>query len=125
MENEDLAQTLGTVENEMLEFKESSKNASTRDEIGRTICAMANDLTGVGGGDILVGVDDQGKPLDEVDVSDGVLLALAAFRDDGRILDVSKSALMNVLHVGQPTADRIHATLADDGGEEPDAYERR
>ncbi|MFI9580306.1 hypothetical protein ACIHCQ_00265 [Streptomyces sp. NPDC052236] len=31
---------------------------------------MANDLCGRGGGDILVGVDDQGEPVDGVDTSD-------------------------------------------------------
>lgn len=48
---------------------------------------MANDLPGKGGGDILIGVNDDGTPSDDVDTSDRALLALTDLRDDGRILD--------------------------------------
>ncbi len=50
------------------------------------ICALANDLPRHGGGDLLVGVNDSGEPVD-IDVTDRLLLTLAEFRDDGRIID--------------------------------------
>lgn len=81
---DDLAELLGTQEHVGLEFKRNAKDGKV---IGRTICAFANDLAGIGGGDLLIGVDDDGKPVDEVDLSDRALLALTEFRDDGRILD--------------------------------------
>lgn len=84
----DLAQTLGTLETPTLEFKSTAKRAGKRgDAIGNAVCAMANDLAGRGGGDILIGVDDHGRPVDGVDTSDTALRALTDLRDDGRILD--------------------------------------
>ncbi|WP_267888253.1 hypothetical protein [Streptomyces sp. NRRL S-4] len=35
---------------------------------------MANDLVGKGGGDILVGVADDGTPVDDVDAGDRTLI---------------------------------------------------
>lgn len=80
----DLASLLGRQETSALEFKESSRD---RDAIGHAICALANDLDSKGGGDLLIGVNDKGLPVQEVDASDRALLALTDFRDDGRILD--------------------------------------
>lgn len=87
MTSEDLADVLGTVETAALEFKVNAKSARTQEKIGQAICAMANDLTNMGGGDILVGVDDDGEPAEGVDTSDEALRALIDYRDDGRILD--------------------------------------
>ena len=42
--------------------------------IGNAVCAMANDLCGHRGGDVLIGVDDKGHPVDVVDLSDRALL---------------------------------------------------
>ncbi|MFJ8861280.1 ATP-binding protein [Streptomyces sp. NPDC102451] len=84
----DLADTLGTCETPALEFKRTAKREGKRgDAIGNAVCAMANDLVGKGGGDILIGVADDGTPVDDVDVSDRALLALTDLRNDGRILD--------------------------------------
>ncbi|MFR9724829.1 ATP-binding protein [Streptomyces sp. MS19] len=84
----DLADVLGTRETTTLEFKRTARREGRRgDVIGQAVCAMANDLAGKGGGDILIGVDDDGQPVDGVDVSDRALLALTDLRDDGRILD--------------------------------------
>ncbi len=84
----DLADTLGTCETPALEFKRTAKREGRRgDAIGNAVCAMANDLVGKGGGDILIGVADDGTPLDDVDAGDRALLALTDLRDDGRILD--------------------------------------
>jgi ATP-dependent DNA helicase RecG len=80
----DLAQTLGTRETTALEFKES---AVSRDRIAEVICAFANDLACTGGGDVLIGVADDGRPSGGVDTSDRELLRLTELRDDGRILD--------------------------------------
>jgi ATP-dependent DNA helicase RecG len=80
----DLADLLGTKESACLEFKRSAKRPEV---IRRAICAMANDLAGFGGGDILVGVADNGEPTEEADLSDRAQLALTDMRDDGLILD--------------------------------------
>ncbi|MFE5600706.1 helix-turn-helix domain-containing protein [Streptomyces coelicoflavus] len=60
----DLADVLGTRESATLEFKRTAKREGKRgDAIGNAVCAMANDLAGKGGGDILIGVadDDPGR----------------------------------------------------------------
>lgn len=81
----DLADLLGTQESVCLEFKQSSKN---RDALGQVVCAFANDLAKTGGGDLLIGVADNGTPVAGVDTSDAELLAITDFlRDSGRILD--------------------------------------
>jgi len=80
----DLAQLLGRQESAALEFKESAGN---RDVVGQNICAFANDLAAVGGGDLLIGVADRGAPVQGVNTSDRELLALTDFRDNGLILD--------------------------------------
>jgi len=80
----DLAQLLGRRETAVLEFKQSAKD---RDAIGAVICAFANDLPSIGGGDLLIGVADNGEPTATIDTSDRELLTLTQFRDDGRILD--------------------------------------
>jgi ATP-dependent DNA helicase RecG len=80
----DLAEIIGSKESVNVEFKESAKSPS---KIGRTICAFANDIAGYGVGHLLVGVADDGTPVDKVDTSDQGLLKLAEFRDSGQILD--------------------------------------
>jgi ATP-dependent DNA helicase RecG len=45
----DLAQELGTRETAALEFKSA---VTDRDKLRKTICALANDLPNVGGGDL-------------------------------------------------------------------------
>ena len=61
--------------------------AADRDAIRKAICALANDLTGAGGGDLVIGVDKVGRPVSGVDVSDAALLRITEYRDEGRILD--------------------------------------
>jgi len=78
----DLAEQLGTREHEGLELK---RDLSSRDPIRRSICALANDLPGRGAGTLLIGVRDDGTPTG-VTVDDDLLLAVASFRDDARIL---------------------------------------
>ncbi|MFB0619150.1 helix-turn-helix domain-containing protein [Streptomyces sp. AGS-58] len=86
--SKDLADLLGTQESASLEFKRTAKREGKRgDAIGNAVCAMANDLCGHGGGDVLIGVDDKGHPVDDVALSDRALLQLTELRDDGRILD--------------------------------------
>ena len=51
------------------EFKREPKD---RDAIRKAICALANDLGGKGGGDLLIGVDRNGSPY-PVDSSDEAL----------------------------------------------------
>ena len=78
----DLAEQLGTQEHEGLEFK---RDLSSRDPIRRSICALANDLLGRGGGALLIGVEDDGTPTG-ITVDHDLLLEVTNFRDDARIL---------------------------------------
>ncbi|MFF5720190.1 ATP-binding protein [Streptomyces buecherae] len=99
----DLADILGTRESATLEFKRTAKREGKRgDAIGNAVCAMANDLSGRGGGDILIGVDDAGNPVPDVDTSDRALLALTDLRDDGRILDRPSFTVEAARFKGQP-----------------------
>ncbi|MEV6707290.1 ATP-binding protein [Micromonospora wenchangensis] len=80
----DLADLLGTQETAVLEFK---REASDRNAIRKAICALANDLPGRGGGDLLIGVDDAGRPVGGIDTSDAAILKITDYRDQGQILD--------------------------------------
>ncbi|WP_406045510.1 putative DNA binding domain-containing protein [Micromonospora sp. NBC_00898] len=80
----DLALLLGIQETAALEFK---REATDRNAIRKAICALANDLTGQGGGDLLIGVDDKGRPVGGIDTSDAALLKITEYRDQGLILD--------------------------------------
>lgn len=73
----DLADILGTQESCVLEFKQTAKD---RNAIREAICALANDLRGSGGGDLLIGVAKDGRPANDVDTSDETLLNLAQIR---------------------------------------------
>jgi ATP-dependent DNA helicase RecG len=94
----DLAQLLGTQETAALEFKQSARD---RDAIGECICAFANDLPDMGGGDLLVGVADDGVAVGTVVTSDRELRALTEFRDDGRILDRPSMTVAVGTYAGQ------------------------
>lgn len=79
----DTAQSLGRQETAALEFK---RDASDRHALRKAICAFANDLTGAGGGVLLIGVAADGTAC-HVETSDEALLAVTNLRDDGKILD--------------------------------------
>ncbi|WP_283138523.1 ATP-binding protein [Rhizohabitans arisaemae] len=79
----DLADVLGDQESMVVEFKESANDGK---KIGQAICALANDLCGRGGGDLLIGVDRHGRPLTEVRTFDSDLLKVTEHRDSGKIL---------------------------------------
>ncbi|MCF3171255.1 putative DNA binding domain-containing protein [Streptomyces violaceoruber] len=112
--DEDLADILGTCESTTLEFKRTAKREGRRgDAIATAVCAMANDLCGHGGGDILVGVDDAGDPVDGVDISDRALLALTDLRDDGRILDRPSLTVRAARYKGKPVVHlRVEASAS-------------
>lgn len=97
MERE-LATELGTRETCTLEFKRAVKHL---DVVRKAICAMANDLTNAGGGDVLIGVRDDGTVDPEVDTSDPALLNLANLRDDGKILNRPSYAVERALFGGE------------------------
>lgn len=94
----DLAVELGTRETATLEFKSSARH---RDKIAKAICALANDLPNKGGGDLLIGVNDDGTPTGTVDDSDGELLKLTEFRDGGEILDRPSLVVDRALYSGE------------------------
>ncbi|MFT2019456.1 ATP-binding protein [Streptomyces sp. 796.1] len=112
--DDDLATVLGTRETAALEFKRTAKREGKRgDAIGNAVCPMANDLCGKGGGDILIGVDDAGRPVPDVDTSDRALLALTDLRDDGRILDRPSFTVQAGRFRGEPVVRiRVEASVA-------------
>lgn len=95
----ELASELGTQETCVLEFKRVVRNL---DVIRKAVCAMANDLTGKGGGDILIGVCDDGTVEPDLDTSDKALLNLANLRDDGKILDRPSFTVEQARFNGEP-----------------------
>ncbi|MGV4885614.1 ATP-binding protein [Streptomyces viridosporus] len=106
----DLADLLGTQETSALEFKRSAKRPEA---IRRAICALANDLGGHGGGDLLIGVADSGDPVEDVDTSDRALLALTDMREDGLILDRPSMTVSVVPFKGKPVIRiRVEASAA-------------
>src|SRR5262245_35984094 len=106
----DLADLLGTQETSALEFKRAAKRPEA---IRRAICALANDLGGHGGGDLLIGVADSGEPVEDVDTSDRALLALTDMREDGLILDRPSMTVSVVPYKGKPVIRiRVEASAA-------------
>lgn len=101
--HEDLAVTLGRVETPYLEFKREVKS---RDVIRQAICALANDLSGHGGGDLLIGVDRDGAAY-PVDTSDEELLKIAQYRDEGKLLDRPSMTVDRAIFDGA-TVIRVH-----------------
>lgn len=102
--SDDLAAILGTDETPGLEFKESAKDTKA---IRQAICAFANDLPNLGGGDLLVGVTDKGIALDNVDISDKTQLALSDIRDSGKIIDRPSMVVSTATFQGKQII-RIH-----------------
>lgn len=106
---EDLAVTLGRVESPVLEFK---REARDRDAIRKGICALANDLVGNGGGDLLVGVANDGTPY-PVDTSDQALLTLAQLRDEGKILERPVMTVDRAIYAGAEIIRiKVHASAS-------------
>ncbi|MGH9131476.1 MAG: ATP-binding protein [Acidimicrobiales bacterium] len=79
----DLTNVLGDQERDDVEWKQ---DASNRDLLRKTICALANDLPGRGQGHLLIGVRDDGT-FAGITVDDELLLQVTNIRDEGRILD--------------------------------------
>jgi ATP-dependent DNA helicase RecG len=92
----DLADDLGHDEHDALEFKES---LADRDVIRKAICALSNDLPERGFGDLLIGVDDDGRPVG-LNVDDELLKSITEFRNDGRILPRPVIAVQRVEYDG-------------------------
>lgn len=104
----DLAETLGTTEHDALEFK---RDFSSRDAIRKAVCALANDLPGKGGGTLLIGVEDDGKP-HGLTVDDAALLRVVNVRDEGRVLPRPVLRVTEGLYQGQPVI-RVDVTASD------------
>lgn len=79
----DTAHSLGRQETATLEFK---RDAHDRHALRKAICAFANDLSGSGGGVLLIGVGADGSAC-PLATGDQALLAVTNLRDDGKILD--------------------------------------
>ncbi|MDQ1304834.1 MAG: ATP-dependent helicase RecG [Actinomycetota bacterium] len=104
---EDLAVTLGRVESPVLEFKRAPKD---RDALRKAICALANDLVGRGGGDLLIGVDSKGN-FYPVDTSDETLLGIAHIRDEGRLLERPSLTVDRAVYDGADVI-RVHVSAS-------------
>jgi ATP-dependent DNA helicase RecG len=104
----DLADELGTQESPTLEFKQA---VTDRHAIRKAICALANDLPGAGGGDLVIGVDKSGHPTGTVDVSDDALLSLTNLRDEGTILDRPSMVVSTELYRGVDVI-RVHVNAS-------------
>jgi ATP-dependent DNA helicase RecG len=104
---EDLLATLGRVESPTLEFK---REAGNRDVLRKAICALANDLVGRGGGDLLIGVDRDGRPF-AIDTSDEGLLKIAQLRDEGRLLERPSLTVERAIFDGAPVI-RVHVNAS-------------
>lgn len=96
----DLAAELGTQETSALEFKRQW--SGDRNAIRETICALANDLGGHGGGDLLIGVRNDGTAVDELDTSDETLLNLTQLASEGRILPRPTLVVGHAEFTGKP-----------------------
>lgn len=106
----DLALTLGTQESVALEFKQSARD---RNQLREAICGFANDLCGVGGGDLVIGVRKDGTAVDGVSVTDDALLNLAQIGDEGRILPKPSIVVSAALYQGKPVVRvRVNASSA-------------
>lgn len=99
--SEDLASELGTRETAALEFKETGTKHTSK-AILKAICAFANDLPRLGGGDLIIGVDKRGNPVDQVDTSDQELLALTDMRDNGKVIDRPSMTVLEARYQGSP-----------------------
>ncbi|MBB6121237.1 ATP-binding protein [Nocardiopsis algeriensis] len=95
----ELAAELGTQETCTLEFKRVVKDLNV---IRKAVCAMANDLTCKGSGDIVIGVREDGTVEPALDTSDKALLNLANLRDDGKILDRPSFTVERARFNGEP-----------------------
>lgn len=104
----DLEDILGTRETATLEFKSSARD---HDKIGKAICALANDLPNKGGGDLLVGVNDDGSPTGNIDASDSALRKFTEYRDGGEILDRPSIVTERATFRGESVI-RIHVNAA-------------
>lgn len=104
----DLADCLGTRETATLEFKE---RISDRNAVCKTICALANDQSDHGGGDLLIGVRDDATAKEDADTSDEALLKISNMRDHGRILDRPSMWVERAQYRGKPVI-RVHVEAA-------------
>ena len=105
---EDLAITLGRQESAVLEFKREAPHLETLRQI---VCALANDLTGAGGGDLLIGVDATGDPFPTT-TDDDALLRYLGVRNDGDLLPRPSMVVSVETYAGSPVA-RVHVNASD------------
>jgi len=106
-ESDDLRDTLGSQEGPGLEFK---RELAHRDVLGKAICALANDLAGIGAGDLVIGVTDKGATY-PTDTSDGALLNVSQIRDEGNILPRPSIVVTAEKFAGEPVV-RVHVSAS-------------
>lgn len=103
MEIADLRDIVGSKEGPGLEFK---REINHRDVPGKAICALANDLAGLAGGDLLIGVTNEGAAY-PTDTSDSVLLNISQIRDEGNVLPRPSIVVTSETFAGEPVV-RVH-----------------
>lgn len=105
---EDLAQALGNQETAVLEFKREVSDLQT---LRKVVCALANDLTAAGSGDLLIGVDKHGQPYPTV-TDDATLLHYLSVCNDGDLLPRPSMTVTAGQYAGNPVV-RVHVQAAD------------
>ena len=80
----EVADLAAALESSYVERKAAFK--PVKSDVEEAICAFANDLPGVGGGVILIGVDDRSGAPTGLQVDDALLLQISSIRSDGNIL---------------------------------------
>ena len=105
---EDLANTLGRQESAVLELEREAPHLETLRQI---VCALANDLTGAGGGDLLIGVDKTGNP-SPTPTDDDALLRYLGVRNDGDLLPRPSMVVSVETYAGSPVV-RVHVNASD------------
>jgi len=86
LEDTELAFLLGEMESDRIERKESLRGDAPN-KVREAICAFANDLAGHGApGIVILGLLDNGTPVDNFTVTDEMLLQLSDMKTDGSII---------------------------------------
>ncbi len=84
--DDDLLLLLSNGESAKVEFKSNFSTDKVRKAVHEAICAFSNNLDGSSGpGVVFIGVDDNGKPVDDFRVDDQLLTQLAGVKSDGLI----------------------------------------
>jgi len=100
--DEEIARLAADLESFEVERKASFKGV--KKDVEEAICAYANDLPGVGGGVILIGVTDRSGEPTGLPITDELLRSITSIRSDGNILPFPLMTVHKALLAGQEIA---------------------